>query len=527
MVWLAEKAALQANLQHMNQILSARRSRQLSTLQEASETTSQFEHVAYTHVDDLPFLPINTLGKGSISEVDCVVGEADDDGIPTGELARKIIHLRGSRRRQLLSVLHEEVAVMKSLVHQHIVQITETYETLTKPRQFGILMFPVGDEDLSHFLDSVPGKGYPKKDIQTLEKWLLCLASALDYVHSQGIQHKDIKPQNIICKGTEIFLTDFGQAHKLLRTSSTFGSQVEHITNIYSAPETISEGKRGRSADIFSLGCVYAEMATVITHRTVKDFHAHRIAPQPTNSKETTHLFSATQSQIKSWFEDCSWPEIYDLLKVMLSTERRPRAYEIVAGFIAATTQPTCECVHGPILLPTYWDLSIEFELLPGLVENPSPGGTFGLPMPALSSILRNSFAKKPDSPPLSIREEEEEEFFSEFQDFTLPNSQQEEVEDSISSPESLTSFLTSIEEDPMFQDVPQRRYSTKADTVSPLLDEPRTPRQADGNWTGSKRHVMFDIPNPGPPPRPPRNFCSLQPLVVEASRDEDFPEFI
>src|ERR1700761_3029808 len=33
---------------------------------------------------------------------------------------------------------------------------------------------------------------------------------------------------------------------------------------MYCAPEVASEGKRGRAADIFSLGCVFLEMATVL-----------------------------------------------------------------------------------------------------------------------------------------------------------------------------------------------------------------------------------------------------------------------
>jgi len=53
-------------------------------------------------------------------------------------------------------------------------------------------------------------------------------------------------------------------------TSSTEGLAGQ-ITRMYSAPEVIEEHRRGRPGDIFSLGCVYAEMVTVMGRRSIDD----------------------------------------------------------------------------------------------------------------------------------------------------------------------------------------------------------------------------------------------------------------
>ena len=103
------------------------------------------------------------------------------------------------------------------------------------------------------------------KEREWLERWLVCLSSAMSYIHSQGLRHEDIKPSNIIHRGPVVYLTDFSSCTEFDDnfTTST-DTPAGRLTRIYSAPENLEDERHGLSADIFSLACVFAEILTVL-----------------------------------------------------------------------------------------------------------------------------------------------------------------------------------------------------------------------------------------------------------------------
>lgn len=83
---------------------------------------------------------------------------------------------------------------------------------------------------------------------------------SLAYIHNLNICHRDIKPQNILIdmKDHKLVLCDFGSAKKLQQNQVS----VAYIcSRYYRAPELIlGEEKYGCEIDIWSIGCVIAEM---------------------------------------------------------------------------------------------------------------------------------------------------------------------------------------------------------------------------------------------------------------------------
>jgi serine/threonine protein kinase len=67
---------------------------------------------------------------------------------------------------------------------------------------------------------------------------------------------------------------------------------------MYRAPEVIEEDRRGKPTDIYSLGCVFAEMTTVIHARILEDFHESRSEPYPEDPDRMTLCYYATAHKV-------------------------------------------------------------------------------------------------------------------------------------------------------------------------------------------------------------------------------------
>ena len=88
------------------------------------------------------------------------------------------------------------------------------------------------------------------------------VASALDYAHSRGLIHRDVKPGNVIvAPGDQTKLTDFGVAQALGEYDASSRSIVVG-TLAYMSPEQVKGEQTGPASDVYSLGIVAYQALT-------------------------------------------------------------------------------------------------------------------------------------------------------------------------------------------------------------------------------------------------------------------------
>ncbi|KAF5227226.1 hypothetical protein FANTH_14823 [Fusarium anthophilum] len=113
------------------------------------------------------------------------------------------------------------------------------------------------DTDLHKVIKSQP---LSDEHCQFLMYQLLCALKAL---HSLGIIHRDLKPSNILLnKDCDLKICDFGLSRSTTSSHQSRGFMTEYVvTRWYRAPELMwTPGRYTDAIDIWSLGCIFAEM---------------------------------------------------------------------------------------------------------------------------------------------------------------------------------------------------------------------------------------------------------------------------
>jgi serine/threonine-protein kinase len=103
-----------------------------------------------------------------------------------------------------------------------------------------------------------------KLPIDRAVKLTIGICKALEYIHTNGVVHRDMKPENIMVNvDDEIKLIDFGIAANAGARRLTFGNFSQGMgTPDYISPEQVRSKRGDARSDIYSMGVMLYEMLT-------------------------------------------------------------------------------------------------------------------------------------------------------------------------------------------------------------------------------------------------------------------------
>uniref|UniRef100_A0A8C0JB37 Serine/threonine-protein kinase 36 n=1 Tax=Chelonoidis abingdonii TaxID=106734 RepID=A0A8C0JB37_CHEAB len=164
-------------------------------------------------------------------------------------VALKFIPKVGRSEKELKN-LQREIEIMRGLHHPNIVQMLDSFETDKEV----VVVTDYAEGELFQILED--DGNLPEEQVQDIASQLV---SALYYLHSHRILHRDMKPQNILLgKGGIIKLCDFGFARAMSINTMVLTSIKG--TPLYMAPELVQERPYDHTADLWAVGCILYEL---------------------------------------------------------------------------------------------------------------------------------------------------------------------------------------------------------------------------------------------------------------------------
>jgi len=169
-------------------------------------------------------------------------------------VALKEIHLDAEEGTPSTAI--REISLMKELKHVNIVRLHDVIHTESKL----VLIFEFCEQDLKRYMDTHGDRG--ALDLNTVKNFTHQLLTGIAFCHENRVLHRDLKPQNLLInRRGELKIGDFGLARAFGVPVNTFSNEV--VTLWYRAPDVLLGSRTyNTSIDIWSVGCIFAEMIT-------------------------------------------------------------------------------------------------------------------------------------------------------------------------------------------------------------------------------------------------------------------------
>ncbi|KAF4984607.1 hypothetical protein FZEAL_244 [Fusarium zealandicum] len=214
---------------------------------------------------------------------------------------------RAHETNDALHLIREEIAIMKKLNHPNLVQL---YEVLDDPEEDSVYMvlemcrkgvvMKVGLDEQA--------EPYPEENCRC---WFRDLILAIEYLHAQGVIHRDIKPDNLLLSDDDVLkVVDFGVSEMFekpdnMRTAKSAGSPAFLPPELCGKHADVS----GTAADIWSMGV---------------SLYCLKYGSIPFNRDDVMDMYDAIKSDMPQMPADEN-PDFVDLMQKVLEKDPEKR----------------------------------------------------------------------------------------------------------------------------------------------------------------------------------------------------------
>ncbi|XP_048404151.1 STKc_p38 domain-containing protein [Stegostoma tigrinum] len=197
----------------------------------------------------LRYTGLTPIGSGAYGSVCSAIDQKTGEKVAIKKLHRPFQSLTHAKRA------YRELRLLKHNKQENVICLLNVFspEDYLHTFQSFYLVMPFVERDLNHILKR-------QKLSESMVVFLLYqILRGLKYIHSAGIVHRDLKPSNLaVNQDCELKILDFGLARP---TETEMTGYV--ITRWYRPPEIILNWMHySYSVDIWSVGCILAEMVT-------------------------------------------------------------------------------------------------------------------------------------------------------------------------------------------------------------------------------------------------------------------------
>jgi calcium-dependent protein kinase len=187
-----------------------------------------------------------TIGQGYFSKVK----EAKKKSTLKDETSRYAIKIIKKKQieKRLRDDFLNELSILSILDHPNVIKLHETYED---ENSYYLVMEHLSGGDVFHRIDKME-----RLDERFIARVLYKIISAINYCHSIGVVHRDIKPDNILfsdeSEQAEVKIIDYGLGKKF---SSQYSDLMHSFigTPYFVAPEVINQ-EYNSNCDMWSIG---------------------------------------------------------------------------------------------------------------------------------------------------------------------------------------------------------------------------------------------------------------------------------